>query len=107
VESGLSANEVAFVAELDASVGDDGVEVGKGGEVLVGNGLVDVDPEGFGRLQFGVVGWQIDEADALGGLRGRAVPRKSARVSAKGSLSAPVPMYQKLSPVAGETKTVT
>jgi hypothetical protein len=32
---------------------------------------------------------------------------KSARVSSKSSLSTPVARYQKLSPVAGETKAVT
>jgi hypothetical protein len=43
-------------------------------------------------------------------MRSRPAPAsraKSARVSAKSSLSTPVPMYQKLSPVAGETKAVT
>ena len=47
-------------------VGDDGVEVCKGLEVGVGDGLVDVDPERLGRLQLGRVGWQVDEADAFG-----------------------------------------
>jgi hypothetical protein len=32
---------------------------------------------------------------------------KSARVASKSSLSTPVARYQKLSPVAGETKAVT
>jgi len=71
MEAGLSADEVAVVAEPDALVGDHGVEVGEGGEVLVGEGLVDVDPEGLGRLQLRGVGGQVDEADALGDRQAR------------------------------------
>ncbi|MFO1144953.1 MAG: hypothetical protein U1E59_21740, partial [Amaricoccus sp.] len=81
----------------------------------------------LGRLQFGGVGRQVDETDALENdalaavcqpapSRTRRMIRsgpasasraKSARVSAKSCLSTPVPRYQWLSPVAGETKTVT
>jgi len=43
-------------------------------------------------------------------IRSRPAPAsraKSARVSSKSALSTPVARYQKLSPVAGETKAVT
>ena len=66
MESGLASDEVAIVAEGDAALGDDGIEVGEGVEVLVDDGFVDVGPEGFGRLQLGGVGRQEDEADAFG-----------------------------------------
>ena len=66
MEAGLAADEFAIVAEGDAALGDGGVEVGEGVEVLVDDRLVHVDPEGFGRLQLGRVGRQEDEADALG-----------------------------------------
>ncbi len=78
MEAGLSADEVWIVGELDASGGDDGVEVGEGREVLVDDGLVDVDPEGLGRLQLGSVGRQVDEADALGDREARrGVPARA------------------------------
>lgn len=75
MEAGLAADEVSVVPELDALVGDDGVEVCKGLEVGVGDGLVDVDPERLGRLQLGRIGRQVDEADAFGdGQARRGVP---------------------------------
>lgn len=43
MESGLSPNEIAVVAKGDTPLGDGGVEVGKGVEVLVDYGLIDVD----------------------------------------------------------------
>lgn len=66
MEPGLASDEVAVVGKGDAPVGDHGVDLGNGLEVLVDDGLVDMDPEGFGGLQFGGVGRQVDEADALG-----------------------------------------
>ena len=65
MEAGLASDQIAVVAEGDALFGDHGVEVGKRVEVLVDDGLVDMDPEGLGRLQLGGVGRQVDEADAL------------------------------------------
>ena len=66
MESGLASDEVAVVFEGDASLGDDGIEVFEGVEVLVDDGFVDVGPEGFGGLQLRRVGRQEDEADAFG-----------------------------------------
>ena len=43
MEFGLAPDEVAIVAEGDAAFGDDGIEVGKGVEVAVDDGLVEVD----------------------------------------------------------------
>jgi hypothetical protein len=65
VEARLPSDKDAIVAEGDAAGGNGGVEVGEGVEVAVGDGLVDVGPEGFGRLQLGGIGWQEDEADAV------------------------------------------
>ena len=65
MEPSLASDEIAVVAEGDAAFGEHGVEVGEGVEVPVDDGLVDVDPEGLRRLQFGSVGRQVDEADAL------------------------------------------
>jgi hypothetical protein len=66
VEAGLAPDEIAVVGKEDAPVGDDGVELGDGLEVAVDDGLVDMSPECLGWLQLGRVGWQVDEADALG-----------------------------------------
>lgn len=71
MESCLPADEVAVFAELDAVVGNDGVELAKGGEAPVGDRLVEVDPERFGGLQLEGIGRQIDEADAFGNRQAR------------------------------------
>ena len=128
MEAGLAADRLGIVVERDTLLSNGGVEVFEGLEVFVGDGLVDVGPEGFGGLELRGIGRQVDEADALRhGEAGSGVPAgaveheeddavapraglswaKSASVSSKSALSTPVPRYQKLSPVAGETKTVT
>ena len=66
MEAGLTANEVAIVAEIDASVCHDGVEVD--------DGLVDVDPQGLGGLELGGVRRQEDETDAIGDGQWLGVP---------------------------------
>ena len=66
MEAGLATEEVAILSESYAALCDDCVEVGERVEVLVGEGLVDVGPEGLGRLQLGGVGRQEDEPDAFG-----------------------------------------
>jgi hypothetical protein len=71
MEAGLSSDEFGVLAELDTLTGDHGVEVGEGCEVLVRERLVDMDPEGLGRLQLGGVGRQVDEADAIGDCEAR------------------------------------
>lgn len=62
----MAADEVAVVGKGDTSVGDHGVDLGNGLEVLVDDGLVDMDPKGLCGLQFGRVGRQVDETDSLG-----------------------------------------
>ena len=52
--------------EPAAALGDDGLEVGEGGEVPVDNGFVHQRPEVLGRLQLRAVGREEDEADPLG-----------------------------------------
>ncbi len=52
--------------EPSAALGDDGLEVGEGGEVPIDDRLVDQGPEMLGRLQLRTVGRQEDEADPLG-----------------------------------------
>ncbi len=66
MEAGLAFDEFAVGTEPDASGCDHSVEVREGVEVLVGDGLVDVDPKRLGGLQFGGIGREVDEADALG-----------------------------------------
>ena len=48
--------------EAVAALGDDSFEVGEGGEVPVGDGLVDQGPQTLGRLQLRAGGRQEDEA---------------------------------------------
>lgn len=74
MEAGLASDEVTVVGKGHAPVGDDDVDVGKRLEVPVDDGLVDMNPEGLGRLQLGGVGRQEDEADALGDAERQGVP---------------------------------
>ena len=67
---------VAIVAESDASFCDDGVEFFEAVEVLVDDGLVDVNPEGLCGLQLWRVGRQVNKADAVGDQQGRRVRRR-------------------------------
>ena len=89
--------------------------------------LVDVGPQRLGRLKLGAVGRQANELQAIGhGEARRAVPASVVeheqddaiwpRTGLTGeeredvlevALGNPVERYQKLSPVAGETKAVT
>ena len=128
MEAGLAPDPVAVGVEGDALAGDGGIELGEGVEVSVDDRLVDVGPQRLGRLELGRVGWEMDEAEAIGhGEAGRAVPagvvehehddplrpgaglareeREHVLEVARGKT--PVERYQKLSPVAGETKAVT
>jgi len=66
VEPGLTTDEVLIATEGDAALGNDSVEFGEAVEVPVDDRLVDMDPECLGRLKLGRIGWQVDEADALG-----------------------------------------
>ena len=66
MEAGLAFDAATVGIEGDALRGDGGVELGKGVEVLVDDGLVDVDPEGLGRLQLRRVGREMNEPDAFG-----------------------------------------
>jgi hypothetical protein len=56
VESGLPSDEVTVFFEGDAMLRHDSIEVFECFEVPVDDGLVDVAPEGLGRLQLGSVG---------------------------------------------------
>jgi len=57
--------ELGTGREGGAPLGQRSVEVLDGGEVLVGERLVERRPEAFSRLELGAVGWQVDEK-ALG-----------------------------------------
>lgn len=123
----LAFDAVAVGMEGDALRSNGGVEFGEGLEVLVGDRLVDMDPEGLRGLQLRRVGRQIDEADALRhgqagcGVPAGAVEHQDDDAVAPGACLAgeereggleevlvdAVDRYQKLSPVAGETKAVT
>ena len=74
MEACLSPDEVAVGGEGDAAFGEDGVEIGEGGEVPVDDGFVEVDPESLGGLQFRGVGRQVHQADAFWHGEGRTVP---------------------------------
>jgi hypothetical protein len=74
VEAGLAPDEIAIGSEGDAALGDDGVQFGEAVEVPVDDRLVDMSPEGFGRLELGRIGREIDEADAVGHGERRGVP---------------------------------
>ena len=52
--------------ELATAFGEDGAEVVQRGEVPIGNWLIHQRPEMLGRLEFGGIGWQEDEADPIG-----------------------------------------
>ena len=55
MEAGLTTDQVSVPVERDALRGHGGVQFGEGLEVLVDDGLVDVDPEGLGGLQLRAV----------------------------------------------------
>jgi hypothetical protein len=75
VEACLAFDAASVSIEGDALCCDGVVEVGEGLEVLVDDGLVDMDPEGFGRLELGGVWREIDEPDAIRhGQAGGGVP---------------------------------
>lgn len=80
MEACLALDEVSVAGEGGALVSDDGVKVFDGGEVTVCDGAIDVDPEGFGGLEFRGVGGQVDQADALrDGEAGAGVPARAVK----------------------------
>ena len=88
MEACLSPDEFAVCGEGDAALGEDGVEIGEGFEVLVDDGFVEMDPERFGGLEFWGVGVRgtrkpssgrfsprtIHQTDAVGHRQRRGVP---------------------------------
>src|SRR3954451_21694896 len=52
--------------ELATALGDGGAEFVERGEMPIGDRLIHQRPEMLGRLEFGVIGWQEDQADPLG-----------------------------------------
>ena len=73
MEAGLASDEVAIAGEGEISFGNDGGEVFERVEERVDDRLVDVHPQRLRRLQFWLVGRQVDEADALGDRERRSV----------------------------------
>ncbi len=51
--------------ELDAALGDDGLEIGERGKGGVHDRLVEHGPEVLGRLEFGCVAGQGDQPDPV------------------------------------------
>ena len=118
---------VRAVGEGDTLGGDFLVELCDGCDVLVDDRLVDKRPKSFGGLQLRGVGWQINEANAIGDfeISWPMPPRivehekddaaqarfgsraKVASSASKNSFDTPLETYQKVSPVAGETNAVT
>ena len=113
--------------EAAAALGDDGLEVGKGGEVPVGDRLVDQGPEMLGRLRFRAVGGRKTRlipsgtAKPLGPCqpalsstrtmwRSRPAPvfrAKLASSASKKGFERPLQRYQTASPLVGCTKATT
>ena len=64
-----------LVDEVEASLGDDGLEFGDAGNMPVDDGLVHEGPECLSGLQLGTVRWQIDEPQSVWhGEVGKCVP---------------------------------
>lgn len=62
----MCGDELRIAVEEAAALGEHGIQFLDRLEVAVDGRFVDERPEVFGRLQFGRVGRQVDEADALG-----------------------------------------
>lgn len=77
VEERVLADEVGLLLEGEAALGLDLLQCGQIGEAHVGQGLVGQRPEVFRRLQFGGIGWQSDEVDALKERDGACVPART------------------------------
>ncbi len=75
-EAGLTLDVLAVGVQGDTLPGDGGVEIIERFEVAVDDGFVQVNPEGFGWLQFGAVGRQVDETDAVGNGDGLRMPSR-------------------------------
>ena len=71
MEAGSAFDDVAFAGESCASFSNDVVEFLDRRDVLVDDGFVDERPQRFGRLKFGRIGRQKDEADAIGHVQAR------------------------------------
>src|SRR6516165_6385587 len=65
MEFGVAFDDVGSVEEDAASLGNSGIKVIDGFEVLVDERFVDEGPEALGGLQFGAVRRLIDEPDAV------------------------------------------
>ena len=75
MEAGLTPDPVSVGVEGNTLTSDDGVELGEAVEVPIDDRLVDMDPQRLSWLEFGSVGRQVNEPDALGhDESGRAVP---------------------------------
>ena len=66
VEEGVFAQHFWIGIEVSAWLFDDGLPVGQALEVPVDDGFIDEAPQMLGRLEFGGVGWQVDEPQPLG-----------------------------------------
>jgi hypothetical protein len=91
VEAGLAFDAFSVGVERDALRCDGGIEFEQGVEVLVGDGLVDVDPECFGGLQLRRLRRQVDEPDSFrhgeagGGVPAGAVQHEQDEAVAPGT----------------------
>ncbi len=55
MEACLAPDPIAIGGEAHALAGNDGIELGKGVEVLVDDGFVEVDPQRLDRLELWAV----------------------------------------------------
>ena len=66
MEEGVCGQHVGIGVKVAASLFDFFLDVLQSLEVLVRDGLIDEAPQVLGRLEFGGVGWQVDEAQPFG-----------------------------------------
>jgi hypothetical protein len=130
MESGLAFDDAGLVGKSHALLGNDRIQFFDRIDVLVDNGLIDKDPQRFCRLQFRRVGRQKNQPYAFRDIQSRlGMPAgiienkhdgpvhtrasfarehlNTLSISSKNGFDTPLEIYQKDSPVAGETKAVT
>src|SRR5829696_4187807 len=113
--------------EDPATVCNGSLEISKGREVPIGEGLIQDGPEVLGELKLGRVWGQVDQPDPIRHdqvrcgvpagvsspstmMRSRPAPASratKARSAAKNGFEMPFDMYQKVSPEIGWVKAVT
>jgi len=88
MEIGVACDGLLVLAEMAASLGDDGIEIVDGVEVGVSERLIDERPQVLGGLEFRAMGRLVDEPDAIGnGEVLRTVPAGIVELEHDGSVA--------------------